>query len=206
MKAKFVAPNDPVLIQKASPVEIGKLKSPKIIEIISTMLDTAYNDQENREKPFLVGLAAPQIGISKRIILVDRLADGKGKAGDLRIYINPEISWVSDEENEWYEGCASTDRVCGIVSRSSYIKVKALDQDGYTIEDELSFYTARIFQHETDHLNGVEFVSHITDPNKLHWVEDSEFPAYRNQTAWRTWPKKCSFEKWEKIKGTGKII
>lgn len=204
MKAKFVAPNDPILIQKAQPINLSELNSPEIIGIIETLLDTAYNDQRDRNKPFLVGLAAPQIGISKRIILVDINADGKGGAGNLRVFINPEITWASEEQYEWYEGCASTDRVCGIVSRPSHITIKAVGREGKIMEEELSFYTARIFQHETDHLNGIEFVNHITDPDKLHWVEDEEFPAYRNQEAWRTWPKKYSFEKWSQIKSLKK--
>jgi peptide deformylase len=131
-------------------------------------------------------------------------ADGKGNVGDLRIYINPKITWSSQEENEWYEGCFSTDRVCGIVSRPTKIKIKALTQKGKKVEEQHEGYIARIFQHEIDHLNGKEFVTHITDDNKLHWVEDYEFLEYRNNEGWRNWTKKCPREKWEKIKGIKK--
>ena len=204
MNEKFVSPDNPVLVQIAQPIAKEKINSPETKEIIEKMLNIAYGEQQDRNRPLLVGLAAPQIGISKRIILVDVAADGKGSVGDLRVYINPEIIWKSEEKNEWYEGCFSTSRVCGIVSRPTSIRIKAFTQNGKEVEEEHTGYTARIFQHEIDHLNGIEFVSHITDDNKLHWVEKEEFPQYRNQEAWRDWPRKCPREKWERIKGIKK--
>jgi len=204
MIEKFVKPDDPVLIKRAEEIKPEEIKSPETQEVIEKMLNVAYGEQVDRNKPLLVGLAAPQIGISKRIILVDVAARGKGNVGDLRVYINPEIVWKSDDEVEWYEGCYSTDRVCGIVSRPNSIKLKALTKEGQPVEENYEGYTARIFQHETDHLNGTEFVSHITDDDKLHWVEEDEFPEYRNNEGWRNWPEKCPRDKWEKIKGISK--
>ncbi len=204
MKEKFVKPSDPVLIQTAEAIKPERIKSSEIEPIIERMLNVSYGEQVDRSKPLLVGLAAPQIGISKRIILVDVAARGRGNVGDLRVYINPEIVWRSDDEVEWYEGCYSTDRVCGIVSRPNSIKLKALTREGQVVEEDYEGYTARIFQHEIDHLNGIEFVSHITDDDKLHWVEEDEFPEYRNNEGWRNWSKKCPRDKWEKIKGISK--
>ena len=201
---QFVEPNNPILVEIAKAIDISKISSPETQESIEEMLRVAYGEQVDRMKPLLVGLAAPQIGIPKRVILIDVSARGKGNVGDLRVYINPEIVWKSEEESEWYEGCYSTDRVCGIVSRPNSIKVKALTRDGQPIEEKHEGYTARIFQHEIDHLNGIEFVSYITDDNKLHWVEEDEFPEYRNNEGWRNWPKKCPREKWERIKGISK--
>ncbi|MDD2823323.1 MAG: peptide deformylase [Candidatus Daviesbacteria bacterium] len=203
IKDYFVKPSDPILKNIAKPIPQEKIHLPKTKQIIKKMLSIAYGEQMDKSKPFLVGVAAPQLGISERIVLVDRLADGKGKAGDLNVYINPEITWKSEEEWEWYEGCYSADRVCGIVSRPIAIKIKAHDQNGNIIEEDFEYYTARIFQHEIDHLNGHEFVELVLtqNPNNLHWVEDKEFMNYRNNEAWRNWPKKCSREKWEKIKG-----
>ncbi len=196
----FVKPNDPILVKTAEPIPQDRITSSETKQIIEKMLDVAYGEQADREKPLLVGLAAPQIGISKRIILVDVVAQGKGKIGDLKVFINPEIAYRSEDVSEWYEGCFSTDRVCGIVSRPKIVRIKAFLRDGKQVEEEYSGYTARIFQHEIDHLNGKEFVSHITDDNKLHWVEEDEFPQYRNQEAWRNWPNKCPRPKWEQIK------
>ncbi len=201
MLEKFVRPDDPVLIQVAEPIKPGEIQSPKIQAIIERMLDTAFGEQVDRSKPLLVGLAAPQIGISRRIILADVAARGKGNIGDLRVFINPEIIWESPEKDEWYEGCYSTSRVCGIVKRPVSVKIKAFTRTAELIEEEYTGYTARIFQHEIDHLDGIEFVTHISDDDKLHWVEEDEFPQYRNQEAWRNWPNKCPRAKWEKIKG-----
>ncbi len=197
----FVKPSDPILIRQAPKVEVLEITSLDNKLKIEQMLKAAYGEQTDRRKPVLVGLAAPQIGISTRIILVDIKADAHGDVGNLRIYINPEIIWSSNSKVEWYEGCYSTDRVCGIVSRSERIKISAYNPSGKLIEEEHEGYIARIFQHEIDHLNGKEFVSHITDDSKLHWVEDYEFPEYRDKEAWRNWPTKCPREKWNEIKG-----
>ncbi len=196
----FVPPHSPILIQVAEPIDLKEIGSQTLNDNIDKMLKVAFGEQQDGGKPLLVGLAAPQIGISKRIILVDVIADGKGKVGDLRLYINPEIIWASEEQNEWYEGCFSTSRVCGIVSRPTRIKIRAYTRDGTVVEEEYVGYTARIFQHEIDHLNGKEFVTHISKDENIHWVEKDEFPQYRNQEGWRDWPHKCSREKWERIK------
>lgn len=200
----LVAPNDPILLKHAEEIDPNAITSSEIQAFIEKILTVAYGNRTDMAKPLVVGLAAPQIGISKRIIAVDIGADGKGGLSNLKIYINPEITWHSEEENEWYEGCWSTDRVCGIVSRPTRIKVRAYTREGKKIEEEHEGYVARIFQHEIDHLNGKEFITHITDDNELHWVEEDEFPKYRNQEAWRHWPHKCPREKWEKIKGIKK--
>lgn len=191
---KIVKPDDSVLVKVAEPVDISKITTCEIQQDIELILSVAYEKQVDRRKPLLVGSAAPQIGISKRIILVDIAAGGKGEVGDLRVYINPEIIWMSEEKSEWYEGCFSIDRVYGIVSRATKIKIKAFTKDGLLIEEGHEGYnTARIFQHEIDHLNGIDFVAHISDDDKLHWVEEEEFSEYRK--SWRNWPKKCPREK-----------
>lgn len=200
-KKHFVAPDDPILVQKAEAISPDEIRSEEVQKTIESMLDIAYGHQKDRSRAFCVGLAAPQVGISKQIILVDVVANGRGKVGDLRVFINPEIVERSDETEEWYEGCWSTDHVCGIVASPSKIKIKAYAKDGTAIEEEYSGYTARIFRHEIDHLNGQEFVQHINDDGKLHWVEDDDWKAYRNDQGWRNWPKKCPREKWEKTKG-----
>ena len=201
---KFVKPNDPVLLKIAEAIDIPEISSSKTQEDIEKMLSVAYGKQEDRTKPLLVGLAAPQIGISKRIILVDIAARGKGEVGDLRVYINPEIIWTSEEKDEWWEGCFSTNGVCGIVSRPTRIKIRAFTREGQPVEDEHEGFPARIIQHEIDHLNGIEFVAHISDDDNLHWVERDEFPEYVKDETWRNWPNKCSLEKWEQIKGVRK--
>lgn len=179
----FLKPNDPRLRKVSAEVNPQDTKA-----IIKIMLKVAFGEQKDQKKPIMVGLAAPQIGIFKRIILVDVKADGKGLVGDLRVYINPEIVWKSKGEGEWYEGCYSVNKICGIVSRPVSIKIKAF---GIT-EEKYTGYIARIFQHEIDHLDGKIFTDHIKNPDHLHWVEEKEFPLYRNKQAWKTWSKKAS--------------
>lgn len=120
----FVEPNNPLLNAVAVKIPLEEIDSNNTKRVIEEMLEVAYGEQKDRTKPVLVGLAAPQIGFSKRIILVDTKADGKGGVGNLRVYINPEIIWKSKEEGEWYEGCFSTGNICGIVSRATKIKVR----------------------------------------------------------------------------------
>lgn len=198
---EFVKPNDPILLKIAEEIPVKDISTRETTELIEKMLKVAYGEQTDRKKPVLVGLAAPQVGISRRIILVDVAADGHGGVGDLRVFINPVITWMSEDKAEWYEGCFSTDCVTGIVTRPVSIKVSAYTTDGKKTDGEYHGYCARIFQHEIDHLNGKEFVTHITDDSKLHWVEENEFPQYRDKEAWRTWQRKCLRETWKKIKG-----
>lgn len=199
--SKFVPSNDPILTKVAKQILKSQINSQEIGEVIKTMRTVAHGEQKNKQSlrsgdlkkgPVMVGLAAPQIGISKRIILVDVAANGKGRVGDLRIYINAQIIWRSKKEEEWYEGCYSTSRVCGIVSRPISIKIKAWNvtpQGCDIVEEKYSGYVARIFQHEIDHLNGKRFPDLIKEPDKLHWVLKKEFPLYR-KGAWKNWPKK----------------
>lgn len=199
-ESEFVRPSDPILIQPSNEVSIDEISSDKVQSDIERMLRIARGNQQDPTKTVLVGLAAPQVGISKRIILVDVGANGKGQVADLHIYINPEIVWMSEEKEEWYEGCFSTDRVFGIVMRPRKIQVRAWTREAREVIEEHEGYVARIFQHEIDHLNGHEFTEHIIDDNNLHWVEEGEIVSYRNQQQWRHWDNKCSREKWLSIK------
>ncbi len=196
----FVTPSDPILREASAEVAADSIASDEVQYIIEHMYNIAYGNREDRSKSILVGLAAPQIGISQRIILVDIAADGKGHVADLKAYINPQITWESEEADTWYEGCYSTSRVCGIVTRPKEIEVTAYKRDGKLVTERHQGYVARIFQHEIDHLNGMVFVDRIPNDDDLHWVEDNEMGQYRNEEKWRTWECKCSREKWEKIK------
>jgi peptide deformylase len=198
---ELVKPNDPILVKVAEEISVNRINTPEIQQIIEEILDFSYGHRVDRSKPTVVGLASPQIGISKKVIVVDIGATGIGGLSDLRVYINPTITWASEEEEEWCEGCWSTDKVCGIVSRPTEIEVDAFTTQGKRVKEKYSGYPARIFQHEIDHLSGIEFVNHITDDTKLHWVEDEQWVEYKKNEGWRNWPIKCPREKWEKIKG-----
>lgn len=201
MQSKFLKPSSPLLRKIATEILVKNIPSEKIQTVIKKMLNIAKGERGNPNKPIMVGLAAPQIGISKRIILVDLKADGKGKIGDLKVFINPKVTWVSKNKKEWYEGCYSIPEICGIVSRPTAIKVRAyisktlgvrslLPPRWDIVEKKYTGYVARIFLHEIDHLNGQFFIDLIENHQNIHSVSPEEFPLYRNRKAWKNWSKK----------------
>lgn len=190
MTKAFLKFNDPLLRKVSKRIPASKISDPATVKIIKKMFKVAYGQQKDPKIPIMVGLAAPQIGIAKRIILVDIKSDGKGRVGNLYAFINPEIIWQSKKQNKWYEGCYSIPEVCGIVSRPTSIKIKAVTETGALYQGKFSGYVARIILHEIDHLDGKFFVDLISNPDNLHYVKPKEFPLYRNKGAWRNWPKK----------------
>ncbi|MGB7978795.1 MAG: peptide deformylase [Chlamydiales bacterium] len=193
--ALFSAPTDPHLNEVSTNICPCDISSEEIQGTIETMYQVAFG-----EGP-LVGLAAPQIGIQKRIILVDTAATAvctHTPPTELKAFINPEILWQSDEQLLWCEGCFSTDRIFGIVPRAQKILISAHDREGNILTEEYEGYVARIFQHAIDHLDGIRFPDRVVDENSLHWVEDHEIAQYRID--WTHWPNKYSREKWLELK------
>ena len=132
---------DPVLRKISKPV---KEVTPKIVTLIDDMLDTMYEAMG-------VGLAAPQVGILKRIVVID-VGDGP------IVLINPEILETSGEQTG-DEGCLSVPGKTGIVTRANYCKVKALNENMEEIIVEGEELLARALQHEIAHLEGELYVS-----------------------------------------------
>lgn len=128
-------------------------KSKKVIDFndrLHTLLDDMADTMYNKEG---VGLAAPQVGILRRAVIVDI---GEG----LIEMINPEILETSGEQTD-VEGCLSVDEYVEEVTRPNYIKVKAQDRYGKEIELEAEGFLARAFCHEIDHLEGILFVERV---------------------------------------------
>lgn len=111
-----------------------------------------------------IGLAAPQIGVSKRIAIVDM-----GEGQEVIEMINPQVVAIGGKEVE-VEGCLSFPGLYGEVERPYYVKVEAEDRDGNLYELEAEDYEARAIQHEIDHLNGILFTSKI-----IRYVSPEEF-------------------------------
>ncbi len=141
---KVVLAGDPVLRRIAHPV---KEVNDNIKKLLDNMAETLYHAKG-------VGLAAPQVGISKRVIVVD-IGEGLFKL------VNPEIV-ASSGIQDGAEGCLSLPDVVGNVKRSERVTVKALDENGDEVTIEASGYLARAFQHEIDHLNGIIFTDKAT--------------------------------------------
>lgn len=146
---RIVETGDPILREKCRPV---KHITNNIHKLLKNMADTMY------EAPG-VGLAAPQIGVPKRVIVVD--------AGDGLIeLINPEI--VSSEGTETdYEGCLSVPGTRGEVPRAYRVTVKGLDRNGKPVEYTGEGLLARVFQHEIDHLEGILYVDKALSVEKI---------------------------------------
>ncbi len=108
-----------------------------------------------------VGLAAPQVGVSKRIFVVDFYWAQEGAVKKPRVFINPEITF-SEGLITHEEGCLSVPDVFEKVKRPNHIKIKAQDINGNFFEEDFEEFPAVVFQHEFDHLNGILFVDHLS--------------------------------------------
>ena len=107
-----------------------------------------------------IGLAAVQIGVAKRVIVID-LDQKEGKKNP-RAFINPKIIWASEEMAVFEEGCLSVPEIWDDVERPARIKAEYLDLDGKKVELEADGMLATCLQHEMDHLNGVLFIDHLS--------------------------------------------
>jgi|SRR5262249_14026415 len=107
-----------------------------------------------------IGLAAIQVGVPKRVVTMD-IAKREGET-EPRVFINPEITWSSDEPSVYEEGCLSIPDVHEDVERPAKVRFKYLDLDGKAHEAEAEGLFATCIQHEVDHLNGVLFIDHIS--------------------------------------------
>jgi peptide deformylase len=126
--------------------------------IVADMIDTMYDAHG-------IGLAAIQVGIDQRILVID-LQEEQGEdekpIRDPHAYINPEILELSDETSTYNEGCLSIPEQYAEVSRPARCRVKWLDEQGKAHERELDGLLATCMQHEIDHLNGVLFIDHVS--------------------------------------------
>ena len=107
-----------------------------------------------------IGLAAVQIGVPKRVIVID-LEQKEGKKNPCA-FINPKIIWASEEMAVFEEGCLSVPEIWDDVERPARIKAEYLDLDGKKVELEADGMLATCLQHEMDHLNGVLFIDHLS--------------------------------------------
>ncbi len=107
-----------------------------------------------------IGLAAIQIGVAKRVVVMD--LSKKEEPHEPQVLINPEITWASDEKSVHEEGCLSIPDYYEEVERPMLVKVKYLDLDGKPHEIEATGLLATCLQHEIDHTNGVLFIDHIS--------------------------------------------
>jgi peptide deformylase len=140
----------PLLKKVSKPVE--KI-TPEILSLLDEMLETMYAAPG-------IGLAAVQIGVPKRLVVVDTARDEAPK--NPLYFINPEIVWSSEELNEHEEGCLSIPEVFDKVKRPAQVKLRYLDREGIAREMDCDGLLATCIQHEIDHLNGVLFIDRLS--------------------------------------------
>ena len=141
---------DPLLRQVSAPVE---RVDAELEQFIDDMLETMY------EAPG-IGLAAIQVGVPRRLLVIDLAKEGEEPAP--LVFINPEILKSSDDRSVYEEGCLSIPDYYAEVERPAAITVKSIGRDGKEQMTEADGLLATCLQHEIDHLNGVLFIDHIS--------------------------------------------
>ena len=166
----------PVLRARARPIDPAQIGSPRIQQLIDDMFETMQEYQG-------VGLAAPQVHLSLRVFVAGFAPNGdddedeeSGRGVPRMALINPEITPIGAELVEDWEGCLSIPDIRGRVPRSREILVKAYDRRGKRIEVKAGGFTARVIQHETDHLDGVLFFDRMKSFQTLTFLD--EFGRY----------------------------
>ena len=175
---KIIQISDERLRQKAKKI---KQFTPGLKQLAEDMLETmcSYNG---------VGLAGPQIGVVQRIFVAEIPAARSGteephpQSGVTYVLVNPEIVQTAENLVEDREGCLSIPTWCGLVERPEWVEVKAQDLNGKKIKLKVDDLLARIFMHELDHLDGILFIDHIKDTQKLWQVlPENEVPVEPTQ-------------------------
>jgi peptide deformylase len=165
----------PVLRTKARTIERADIKTAVVQKLIDDMIDTMGEYHG-------VGLAAPQVHEGLRLFVAALDTGEDGEDADPVALINPEITVLGPDTVEDWEGCLSIPDIRGRVPRARDIRVRGLDRHGERIEIRASNFSARVIQHETDHLDGVLFFDRMKsfesltflDEYSRYWTKDDE--------------------------------
>lgn len=139
--------------------------TPETHDIIAKMRKASIDWEKDHPHELSAAIAAPQLGINQRIILVRDDLDNKSNQS-FTAFINPEVTNTEGKTVKDYEGCLSVPSIYGLVPRPDKCKVKALLEDGNEVRLRASGYLARTLLHEIDHLDGILFIDHIKDNKK----------------------------------------
>ncbi len=190
------------LNSRSAEVAEEEVSSKEIQWIIDEMLRMAAGKgKDGEDTRQMVGLAAPQVGQSKRIITIDVTATGANQEQHLLPIINPRISMHGEKQVDGREGCWSCANYCANVPRFDHIELEGWDRNGAPIQLTLDGFVARIAQHEVDHLDGIRCIDRVPEdqPWRLHRVLPSEFERYR--TEWSHWQATFPREEWDVFRG-----
>ena len=172
MILKVARMGHPVLRQTAEPVPPDQITSPDIQRFIDDLIETMHEYDG-------AGLAAPQVHVSKQIVVIEpggRRHDLSAPDAETIVYINPEITPLTEDMDEDWEGCLSVPGLRGRVPRYTKIRFRAYDRRGKRLDLVAEGFAARVIQHECDHLWGKLYIDRIRDMTSLTFIE--EFMKY----------------------------
>ena len=163
---------NPILRQRAEEIPTGKISTPEVQGLIEDMIATMAEYEG-------VGLAAPQVHESVRLFIIGDVydpADDDSLLLPASVIINPEITFLTQDEQAYWEGCMSIPDLRGLVPRPRSLRLKGYDRLGKKFELTAEGFAATVIQHEYDHLDGVLFVDRMSDMTKLSF--NKEFSRY----------------------------
>ena len=172
---KIARMGHPVLRRKANPIDPSELRSEEFQDFIDSMIATMHEYEG-------VGLAAPQVHVSKRVVVFHEgagLVDSEEQP--ITALVNPEIEPLGDDMAAMWEGCLSVPGLRGRVTRPAAIRVRALDRTGREVELELEDFDAVVTQHECDHLDGILYVDRLDSTAQLAF--EKEFERFLQEAA-----------------------
>jgi len=172
---RIVYSNEPMLHEPSRRVRRVDAHLEELIEDMTETMHAANG----------IGLAAIQVGVPERVIIVgvpvvqgdEAEPSEESMETELYVLINPQIVDASEESIEGIEGCLSIPGWAGEVDRHAEVTIEATDREGRPVRIEAEGLLARVFQHEVDHCDGVLFIDHIEDPEKIWSVEEGQEEA-----------------------------
>ena len=161
----------PTLRELAKPMSKEEILSDETKELLQDMIDTM-------EAEGGIGIAAPQIGISKQVTLIaidsEQTRYEEAESTPLLVIFNPVITTINEELQGFWEGCLSVPGLRGYVQRPKQVRIEYLDQHAKPQVIEPEGFLATVFQHELDHLFGALYIDKISDISKLSYIEEFE--------------------------------
>lgn len=142
-------------------------------QLIEDMVSATLDWEDSRAHEVGVALAAIQIDVPLRVVVVRNNFDNKKDRG-FQVFINPEITKYEGSIEEDHEGCLSIKDIYGKVPRYTRVRIKAMNEMGKEVRIKADGFLARVFQHEIDHTNGIVFIDHIKDKSDAFFQLDDE--------------------------------
>lgn len=167
---EIITTPNPLLRKKSTKVSVV---DDEIKSIISRMVENSLEWENNHPHELSAAMAAPQLGVNRRIIIVRDDLDNKDN-NHFTALINPEVIKTEGKMIKDYEGCLSVPEIYGLVPRPEKAKIKAMLEDGTEVRIKAEDYLARTLLHEIDHLNGILFIDHIKDDTKAFYKLDDK--------------------------------